>query len=538
MWKNRYKLMGVISIIIMFMLCGIARILSADANSLKIKNAYREKLKPQAKTEEPCRGIDTENEYTVNEEFTSHLPIVILDLPDGAPPISLEREKGTGNFIPIQGVEPYVNGTLSIINTGEENHINDKPEIVSNITIKRRGNSSMLYDKAQWTVKLLTESGEKNDIDLLGMGMEHEWILNGSLADKSMLRNYLSYSIASEFMEFTPDARYCEVLIRENSELTYGGVYLLAETIKVGPDRVNIHKFKPNQLMNSYLVRRDRIDSQGIMLDTYGRLNGFSSEYIGLEYPSKTLVTEDMIQYVSKDISEIERVLYAENSKIFELYQEVIDVDSFIDYFLFNEFFGSYDAGNFSTYAYKDMGGKLHMGPVWDLDSAMDNYYLEPLSEDDLAFQTKPWFDRLCMDKEFIKKLASRYANLRRGILSDEHIAEKIDEIVAYLGDAIEREWSRWGDTYTHEEGYHNLWLQDYETEEGIVLHRNAHRYQDEIYRLKSALASHASYIYDQIRIMERSAVFDTGFIRWRGWALLVVVFLFFVPAIKVVRRK
>lgn len=538
MFKNRYKLMGVLSIIIMFMLCGLARILSADANSVKVKNAYQEKLQPHAKTEEPCRGIDVENGFAVNEEFTSYLPIVILDLPNGAPPINAMRDKELKAFVPIPGVEPYVDGTITVINTGTINHIDDPGEVVSKMRIKRRGNTSMLYDKAQWSVKLYTDSGENNDVDMLGMGKEHEWILNGSLADKSMLRNYLSYSIGSEFMPFTPDAKYCEVLLREKGNLTYGGVYLLAENIKVGPDRVNISKYKENRLVTSYLIRRDRIDVGGQMLETYGRLNGYSTEYLGLLYPSQKLVSPEHISYIEKDISAIEKVLYSDNLTVFETYGDVIDIDSFMDYFLFNEFFGSYDAGNYSTYAYKDIGGKLKMGPVWDLDSAIDNYYLELLSTGDLAFETKPWFDRLCMDKAFLKKLAGRYAVLRRTVFSPDHINEKIDEIVAYLGDAQIREWERWGDTYTNEKGEHNLWLKNYVTEEGVVLHRNAHRYEDEIYRVKTALNEHGSKIYDQILAMEPMAVFDAGATRWRDAALIVVLLLFFIPAIKVVRKR
>ena len=70
-------------------------------------------------------------------------------------------------------------------------------------------------------------------------------------------------------------------------------------------------------------------------------------------------------------------MLYSQDEALFKTYDRYIDVDSFVDYFLLNEFFGNYDAGNHSTYMYKESGGKLHIGPVWDFDQAMNNYFAD-----------------------------------------------------------------------------------------------------------------------------------------------------------------
>ena len=53
--------------------------------------------------------------------------------------------------------------------------------------------------------------------------------------------------------------------------------------------------------------------------------------------------------------------------------EQKLDMDSFVDFFIINEFFASYDAGQHSTYMYKSAEGKLTMGPYWDFDGAMDN---------------------------------------------------------------------------------------------------------------------------------------------------------------------
>lgn len=315
----------------------------------------------------------------------------------------------------------------------------------------------------------------------------------------------------------------------------YQGVYLLGENIKRGENRVNISEYKKDSAFNSYLVRRDRYDVEAITLENFGRLNGYSTEYMALLYPPKSKVTGEMVNYVNQDLNQIERILYSEDPDVFASYSRVIDTDSFVDYFLINEFFGNYDAGNNSTYFYKDMAGKLKMGPVWDFDGAMDNYQFEPFDVEVLAFQTKPWFDRLCKDKQFLKKLEKRYTKLRCSTLSNHHIIGKIDEIIAYLGGAEQREWARWGHWYTTDNRYSP---QKYISEDGTVLHRNAITYPDEIYRIKTMLRDHAENIPRELRKLEKNAEFNTGLSSWMGWLLLLATASFLIPAIYIGYRK
>lgn len=532
---RRYRILGAAAIALMLAVTLFASILYRAHHFEHSKSGYADPLAPAPFEQQPLAHI--KEDFSVDSGFTSHLPIIILDTGGIDPPISAYMDSAQNRFVDIEGIEPYVDGTLELIcsDSGQLNSLQDAPQFSGNIRIKRRGNSSMLYEKAQWLIKLVTESGQYNDADLLGMGAEHEWILNGSMFDKSMLRNYLAYSIASEFIPYTPDNRYCEVIIRNNGSYSYQGVYLLGETVKQGADRVNIAEFSPSRLFNSYLVRRDRLDDNAVTLDTYGRQNGFSAEYLALLYPNRYSVTDQMVYYVGQDISAIERILYSDDPKIFSTYPDVIDVDSFADYFLLNEFFASYDTGNFSTYFYKDIGKKLSMGPVWDYDGTMDNYRSEALDTDSLALQTKPWFDRLCKDTAFLKRLERRYAQLRHSSLSEKHITGRIDEIALYLGGAQQREWARWGHWYTTQNQYSML---DDIRPDGTAVHRNAETYPDEIYRIKTALREHGDAIPQAIKTLELSADTATGLNKYMGWLLLLAAAAFFVPAIYAAYRK
>jgi hypothetical protein len=461
---------------------------------------------------------------------------VVLDTNGVEPPISL-RQNQNGFFEEIPGVEPYVKGTLTLYASAEgQNSIQEAPSFVSEMNIKRRGNSSMLYDKAQWLIKLCSESGQKREEDLLSMGSHDEWILNGSMMDKSLLRNYLAYWMAAQVLPYTPEVQFCEVLIRRGEQLYYNGVYLLGENIAQGKARVDIAPVKEESRASSYIIRRDRPDS-GNMLNTFGKEQGLYSDFeaIGLIYPGKYRATQEMIEYVTEDVSRFERALYSEDIHEYETYSRYIDVDSFVDYFLINEFLGNYDAGNHSTYAYKTEGGKLTMGPVWDFDGALDNYYREELDYDAVAFQTKPWFDRLCLDHSFIKKLEERYLKLRSGPLSEPRVINKIDEITAHLGGAIDRDWARWGTVYQKnwapgERSF--LILRSYVDKEGDLIWRNAREYDHELLRIKSAVRRHGKEIYPSLQELHNKASFTTGISSYAGLLLLGTMLIFLTPAI------
>ncbi|MBR3910039.1 MAG: CotH kinase family protein, partial [Anaerotignum sp.] len=105
--------------------------------------------------------------------------------------------------------------------------------------------------------------------------------------------------------------------------------------------------------------------------DVYGQME--------IVYPSFTL-TEKQKQYIANDISGFEKALFSfDYDKKDRGYQQYIDVDSFVDYFLINEFALNYDASGLSTYLYKDIRGKLHLC-VWDFNSAFDNYELSSIT--------------------------------------------------------------------------------------------------------------------------------------------------------------
>lgn len=482
-------------------------------------------------------------DFTPKAGFSTNLPIAVLRVDRVLPRYEAGREENWESEIPRTASleKRWGSGTLEIIDTGGQNTLSSPAASETAIRIRRRGHSSMHYDKAQYSITTLNDKGEEMPVDLLGMGAGDGWILNGSMADKSMLRNYLAYRAASEVQPETPDCRFCEVFLSEGEgALTYQGVYLLIERITRGETRINIDASKRKNVYTSYILRRDRYNEYDTMLNTWGRENGMCPEdqWIGVKYPGKGKQTEATLRYITQDFSKIEKVLYSEDPMVFKTYDRYLDVNSFVDYFLLNEFFGNYDSGEHSTILWKNTGGKLHIGPVWDFDQAMNNVYSQEQDPDTLAMTEKPFFAQLLQDKDFLDRLTRRYASLRRSTLSEAHIFALMEEAEDYLRSAAQREWFRWAEDYLDGSGEnpHNYYLEPYKIE-GVTLDRfNTDRDRERTV-LRAYLRQHGRAIAGELRKLYGSTTVQSGLAGENGLLLLAVLMLFAAPAYLVNRR-
>ncbi|MFR9070327.1 MAG: CotH kinase family protein, partial [Paraclostridium sp.] len=128
-------------------------------------------------------------------------------------------------------------------------------------------------------------------------------------------------------------------------------------------------------------------------------------------------------------------------------YEKYIDTNSFVDFYIINEFFKNTDAGIYSTYFYKDYNDKMKAGPVWDFNQSLGNHTEDigdPFEYEGFFMNQRPWFDKLMEDKKFADKVVRRYKELRKTYLSDKYLIEEIDKATNILGDSVDRNFSKW----------------------------------------------------------------------------------------------
>lgn len=388
-----------------------------------------------------------------DDVFCTHLPLVeintnSLEIPGAT--IKNEHDKVVGYTTTPDGADRIKAQIKIIDNDTTNNHYNDTPQLESDIQIHIRGNSSRAFDKSSYAINLIDENGENDSQIVMGMDKHHEWVMHGPILDKTLIRNYMWYNIAGEIMDYAPNVRFCEAYI--NGE--YQGVYVMAESITAGKNgaRLNMQVDRKDNTYSGYLLRMDRDSKTPIQnVNSFSKYSYHREHTIEIRYPGPDNLTPELQRSITQDFSDFEKAIYSYDFDNDENgYKDLIDVDSFVDYFIINEFTCNYDAGWLSTYIYKDISGKYKMC-IWDFNSACDNYQQSYMNNNDFEFQSCLWFEMLMKDEDFNKRIIQRYRELRKGILSTKYLENYIDDVVKYLGPAIERNYEKWGYSFDME---------------------------------------------------------------------------------------
>jgi len=421
-----------------------------------------------------------------DQVFCTHLPIVSINT--------------NGASIPgARGQKEMLRSDLNLFDTqGENNYLTDEPALSTLADIRYRGNSSLHFDKKSYLVKLVHADGTENEQEVAGMPAHDNWVLNGPFLDKTLMRNYLGMNISAEIMGYAPRVRFVELFVNEQ----YQGVYVMMETISQGTERVNISSYKDGDPFTSYILRIDRGDTPDNELDNFSKYikrippNTETNRYMmNVEYPATRKLTPALKEYIERDFSKFEKSLYSYDYDDDDYgYESFIDTQSFVDFFIINEFFQNYDAAIYSTYFHKDIRGKIHIGPVWDFNNAFDNYMEAVHDGTGFALHDRTWYFMLTKEKAFVDAIVHRYKTLRKSILSDDYLINYIDETAAYLGDARHRNFEVWGYSFDPSKlTYHSL-LQPIE--------RNIKSYEQAIEQLKGFIKKRGGWMDEHIETL------------------------------------
>ena len=468
----------------------LAIILSFAVTNLKEDKNYRFHQHMEAVEKTACNH----NENV----FCTHLPLVEINTHGSLIPGEAVRdEEGLRVSYTTTG-DGYSELTCSIQitdNDGENNHTNDSPSIESDMRIRIRGNSSRNFEKKGYKITLINEKGENNPQMVMGMDSHHEWVLHGPYLDKTLIRNYMWYNIAGEIMGYAPNVRFCEVMI--NGE--YNGLYLMTESITAGKDgaRLDISVDKKDNSFTGYILRLDRGSENPLKniepfsVCSYRITNG----HMNIVYPGGLNLTDELTESIRQDFSAFEHMLYSfdfDHSKYG--YSKTVDVDSFVNYFLINEFTCNYDAGTYSTYIYKGIDGKFSMC-VWDFNNACDNYQEQAVDDEMFTLQECLWYYMIIKDEDFTDSIIDRYYELRKTYFGDEYLNDYIDNTIKYLGDAIDRNFEKWGTSF-EKNGSHRGKL--------YPIERNIESYDEAISQLKGFISKRGEWMDENIEVLRQ----------------------------------
>ena len=362
--------------------------------------------------------------------------------------------------------DPKITANMGVIynGPGKRNKIGDLPNEYNNkIGIELRGQSSQfIFPMKSYDIELRDAAGTELNIPLLGMPPESDWVLYAPYTDKTLMRNFLAYTLAREMGQWAPRCRFVELVVDND----YKGIYLLVEKIKRNAERVNISKLLPtdnsgDELTGGYIFSLDKQPNGWFSAyPSPGALN-YNTRQFSYVYPKIADITSAQKTYIKSAVDEFERVLagpdFQDPGKGTRKYA---DLNSFIDYFIVNEVSRNVDGYRLSTYLHKgknSIDGRIKAGPVWDYDLAFRNanycngsdiygwaYKFNYVCPGDGAGLIPFWWERLMQDTAFVGSLRCRWKSLRKTTLSDSHVQQIIDSVANLTLEARERHFKRW----------------------------------------------------------------------------------------------
>lgn len=352
--------------------------------------------------------------------------------------------------------------------------------------MKGRGNNSFRYSKKPYQIKL----GEK--VSLSGMGKGKTWVLLANWVDVSLLRNQIVLDMSREIgLRNAVDCVQADVWING----IYNGLYLITEKIQIGGSRIDIanlekatekvngEPFVPGQiiteksaafpLLRSYPAVKDPEDITGGYILTIEKkhrmkdyvLAGFrTKEELSVRIKEPTYPSRAQTEYVFGRMTEAQNALMAKDGiepVTGKSYDEYLDITSFAQRFLTEEWTKNYDFIGGSQFLYKDSDlsdPMIYAGPAWDYDLCFGNMGdrgYSPNGKYLTAYRKKNniyWL--LYTHEAFRSKAEEIWTKTFRpavAVLLGEKEAEpdgilrSLDEYRERISDSVQMNYTRWG---------------------------------------------------------------------------------------------
>lgn len=281
--------------------------------------------------------------------------------------------------------------------------------------IKLRGNSTAKLAKKPYNFKLSTKRA------VFGMVSSKKWCLIANATDKTLMRNAIALSLAKDFgLPYASDYRIVEVFLNGVNQ----GCYMLVEQIDIDKQKVDIDVENGDALLqlDNELARHDEATSYFYTGSTDNSTIAYR-QCFGIERYDEADV--EYVQTVKARVDEIEIAFESQEEAAIT---SVINVESFVNYYLLCEYCKDIDATISSKWFFlKD--GILYAGPPWDYDLSMGNvnynsvyktsgYFQNSTGSHGLYANTFVWFKSLMNCSWFKELVKNRLSELKATITS------------------------------------------------------------------------------------------------------------------------
>ena len=364
--------------------------------------------------------------------YTNGFPILALDV-DFALPIDWDQ---SGYDLQIV-FNNWLGATLNVSNTSDKFEMTDVE-----VLVRGRGNSTWwsFWEKRPMRFRFPDDQWQAM-FDSPHVG--RDWVLFANAADPSHLRNFSAFYLANLLgnFSFTPQTWFVHLYLDGD----YRGVYLLLDEREAIEGRGNLN-LDIDPTISEYMLEFD------VRTGRYaeGRINTHWVNVRGswdIRYPNTSEWMSEPNNphalYVKDFLTRIDTALTQGDIQILE---NLIDIDSFVDFYLIHEFLKNQDS-RWSSLFFQIKGQederRLHAGPIWDFDlstgSTPDVYNTtgSHAVRNDSSHYVFDWFYHL-MNTQWFQELARN----RWNDIKDDQIAHLMNRI-NYMVTTFETEFIR-----------------------------------------------------------------------------------------------
>lgn len=384
-------------------------------------------------------------------DFNSDMPIVLLET------------FGYDHEVTPRDPNTWRETFMIVINTNATGraHITDAPDFAGRVGAHARGASSLNAAKVNLRLETRDEEGFDEDAAFLHFPPHADWILYGPYRNwgpDNLLLGRKAYAHRLYFATGRYGIRdtHVELLMNADGDAfelesgfadrDYHGVYLFMESISRGDERIDVTRLDPEDLAEPDI--------------TGGYILGWESEWDVIaggtdwryRYPRSEAMKTTHTAQANWLVDWIDECYAAvSGASTSKAYRDYIDVESWINFNVVAQFSQCHDAFTKSTYFFKERGGKLQMGPLFDYDAAWDAYSTDSWRAGTHGSEGGPrrafneqWWYHMFDDPDFWQAWIDRYHELRQGPMSVTNMVGILDDMSNEVWEAHFRNAERW----------------------------------------------------------------------------------------------
>ncbi len=279
-----------------------------------------------------------------------------------------------------------------------------------------------------------------------------KWVLINSYRDKTLMRNPVAWAMSKRAeRSWTPWSQVVDLVVNGD----YRGTYTLADAVTIGKNRLEITEMTQDDLDDEAITGGYFVELDNYYDKEPNHFKSLKGNKLSIHDPDEDIIQPQQIQYIKNAWNNMESVVFSSDFTDKENgLRSVLDLESFLKWFLVSEFNGNTDM-ICQVFKFKERGDDhFYTGPIWDADLALENdENTYPANQRmDWTYKVRcstghwdQFLTRVLSDPSVFAQLQEMWAKLRKsGKFNPEDVAADVDSLRDEIRASADLNFIRW----------------------------------------------------------------------------------------------